>query len=260
MSSPLGQFLHDLSIQSLELDADQRPSQETYSRMKLLLHRYVHRYNFQILEVSRDSDHYAVIVTLSQVSRRGFFLFVSVLIGWCWIIDMLLRSGYVLFWAMSPLELCDRSVLQWMDSGEPLLNRQVQGSLRYHHRTMGSDIDACLVLPNCASRREEISALRRINEAVMHKISKFKEAGVEVSMVIPAKVPILRFCDANGNDLFDLSINNLRALDNSNLVELFGALDSRVRVLGRLIKYWAKSRGINNRWYCLLVSFFTLPF
>lgn len=44
----------------------------------------------------------------------------------------------------------------------------------------------------------------------------------------------------------DITFNNLLPLYNSRLLKAYSALDDRVAKLGRLVKYWAKSRAVNE--------------
>ena len=44
----------------------------------------------------------------------------------------------------------------------------------------------------------------------------------------------------------DITFNNLLPLYNSRLLKAYSALDDRVAKLGRLVKYWAKRRAVNE--------------
>lgn len=116
------------------------------------------------------------------------------------------------------------------------------------NRTQGSDFDVCLALPTCTTKDGELSVLFNIKLAVTKSLPKFKEVGVGQCSVINARVPILKFYVQHGHEVFDLSVNNLFGLSNTNLTAVFGSLDPRVPVLGRLLKRWAKVRGINDRY------------
>ena len=53
--------------------------------------------------------------------------------------------------------------------------------------------------------------------------------------------------------LIDVSVSNSAALCNSALVKTLAETDTRVLLLGRLLKHWASQRGINNRSVLLLL-------
>ena len=46
----------------------------------------------------------------------------------------------------------------------------------------------------------------------------------------------------------DITFNNLLPLYNSKLLKAYASLDDRVARLGRLVKFWAKSRNLGSRW------------
>ncbi|CAE6958352.1 unnamed protein product [Symbiodinium sp. CCMP2592] len=68
-----------------------------------------------------------------------------------------------------------------------------------------------------------------------------------VELVGAARVPVAKIRNSEGDDLCDVSINNVAALENSRFVAAMSSLDSRVPSLGRFIKHWASQRRINNR-------------
>ncbi|UKJ89075.2 hypothetical protein MACJ_002321 [Theileria orientalis] len=105
----------------------------------------------------------------------------------------------------------------------------------------GSDIDLCLVVPNCDSKRYMLSKLNLIKSCLSTSdiISKIS--------IISARVPIVKLYDMDNNNLCDISINNTVALLNSEYVKTMCNIDSRVITMGRFIKYWATCRKINNR-------------
>ncbi|EAN30940.1 Nucleotidyltransferase domain protein [Theileria parva strain Muguga] len=134
-----------------------------------------------------------------------------------------------------------------MDYLKPLIESSINGTLHTFGScdnglwTRGSDIDLCLVIPNCDSKRYMLSKLNLIksclsNSSIISKIS-----------IISARVPIVKLFDKEENSICDISINNTIALANSEYVKAMSRLDERVVLLGRFIKYWATSRKINNR-------------
>ncbi|CBZ53056.1 conserved hypothetical protein [Neospora caninum Liverpool] len=133
-----------------------------------------------------------------------------------------------------------------LDTLGPLLRQHIGGQLvpfgscANGFWVRGSDVDSCLVLSGCEGRIAQRAKLRVVRELVeRHRIGQ--------ATVVPAQVPIAKVCNAHGKGLIDVSVNNCTALENSMFVETFGAIDDRVRPLGRFIKHWAKQRNINNR-------------
>ncbi|KFG31461.1 polynucleotide adenylyltransferase, partial [Toxoplasma gondii TgCatPRC2] len=133
-----------------------------------------------------------------------------------------------------------------LDTLGPLLRQHIGGQLvpfgscANGFWVRGSDVDSCLVLSGCEGRLAQRAKLRVVKELVeRHRIGE--------ATVVPAQVPIAKVCNAHGKGLIDVSVNNCTALENSIFVETFGAIDDRVRPLGRFIKHWATQRNINNR-------------
>ena len=114
--------------------------------------------------------------------------------------------------------------------------------------TRGSDVDGCLVVSECDSRAFWLSKLK-VASSVIRRTGVVERSSLvgSVQMVQSARVPVAKVFDKEGVNVLDLSINNTAALDNSALVSLFGRLDTRFRVLARVVKWWASARGINNR-------------
>ncbi|PFH33197.1 hypothetical protein BESB_083960 [Besnoitia besnoiti] len=133
-----------------------------------------------------------------------------------------------------------------LDTLGPLLRQHIGGELvpfgscANGFWVRGSDVDSCLVLHGCDGRTAQRAKLRVVKELV-------ERHAIGHATVVPAQVPIAKVCSSNGEGLIDVSVNNCAALENSIFVETFGAIDERVRPLGRFIKYWAKQRSINNR-------------
>lgn len=129
----------------------------------------------------------------------------------------------------------------------PLLERHTGGELRTFGScengfwVKGSDIDTCLVIPNCAQRPSLLTKLRLVKALVERD-----QIGT-VQVVRNARVPVAKIRDQQNEELGDLCVNNISAIENSALVGVFARLDSRVLPLGRLIKNWASCRRINER-------------
>ncbi|KAK1939553.1 hypothetical protein X943_000963 [Babesia divergens] len=105
----------------------------------------------------------------------------------------------------------------------------------------GSDVDMCLEIPNCNSKRHWLSKLHLIRSTLSNN------SIISNITIISAKVPIAKLYNRDNHNFCDISINNTVALDNTRFVKAMVGLDYRVVKLARFIKYWATCRCINNR-------------
>ncbi len=64
-------------------------------------------------------------------------------------------------------------------------------------------------------------------------------------MIAYARVPLIKFTHPAGFDC-DLCLDNSLAVYNTRLLRTYAQLDERVRHLVYAVKWWAKSRGINE--------------
>lgn len=67
-----------------------------------------------------------------------------------------------------------------------------------------------------------------------------------VTCVHAKSVPIVKIWDAEFEIACDLNVNNLVALRNTEMVKAYMELDSRVRPLAMIVKYWTNRRVINE--------------
>mmetsp|Transcript_17909 Transcript_17909/g.49125 ORF Transcript_17909/g.49125 Transcript_17909/m.49125 type:complete len:792 (-) Transcript_17909:123-2498(-) len=101
----------------------------------------------------------------------------------------------------------------------------------------------------------ELSSMQRKNVAIaaacalgekMRHDPDVHDMGLCVKeVVLEARVPLLKCESVAGIDI-DVSFNNRLPLFNSELLRAYADLDPRVRDLGRLVKWWAKRRHVND--------------
>lgn len=112
----------------------------------------------------------------------------------------------------------------------------------------GSDLDICVegIMPHRRHERED--PIRKL-AAVLRKHPQVNSKSVIA--ITAAKVPIVRFnASTIGRDgsihsyECDISSGNDLAIENTVLFETYSKIDARVRLLGILVKYWAKACGI----------------
>ncbi|EME30937.1 nucleotidyltransferase family protein [Galdieria sulphuraria] len=118
------------------------------------------------------------------------------------------------------------------------------------------DLDMCLTVPSedaihrvTGERLEERHIVNRLG--VILRQAKMEN----VECRFRARVPIVKFHDPLTRLSVDVCINNKLARHNSALLRTYASLDPRVQVLGLLIKYWAKCRGINQPFTGTLSSY-----
>ena len=61
-----------------------------------------------------------------------------------------------------------------------------------------------------------------------------------------AKVPIVKMWDPKLDLACDMNVNNTLALENTRMIKTYIQIDSRVRELAMIIKYWTKKRILND--------------
>eukprot|EP01113_Clastostelium_recurvatum_P024640 TRINITY_DN2941_c0_g1_i1.p1 TRINITY_DN2941_c0_g1~~TRINITY_DN2941_c0_g1_i1.p1 ORF type:complete len:834 (+),score=180.51 TRINITY_DN2941_c0_g1_i1:131-2632(+) len=109
------------------------------------------------------------------------------------------------------------------------------------------DLDLCLTI------KSESGDGPKIVERLAKQLKKAKMLKV---LALPrARVPIVKFTDPQSKIACDICVNNVLALENTRLVADYARIDPRVRILGYVVKYWAKRRGINEPYQGTLSSY-----
>jgi DNA polymerase sigma len=71
--------------------------------------------------------------------------------------------------------------------------------------------------------------------------------GMERVVCIPAaKVRIVKVWDPELQLSCDMNVNNVAALENTRMINLYVQIDDRVRPLAMIIKHWTKRRILND--------------
>ena len=81
---------------------------------------------------------------------------------------------------------------------------------------------------------------------VLKKIARvLDEDGMNnVKLITNAKVPIVKFVDAQSMIPVDISVNNNLSVYNTELLRRYCEIDERVKPFILAIKYWARNRGV----------------
>ena len=70
-----------------------------------------------------------------------------------------------------------------------------------------------------------------------------------------ARVPIVKLKDPVTGISCDICINNVLAVVNTKLLRDYAQIDVRLHQLAFIVKYWAKSRGVNETYQGTLSSY-----
>ena len=120
----------------------------------------------------------------------------------------------------------------WPDQN---ISVNVFGSTGNNLGTSDSDVDVCLTTD--WKELEHVCSLAEL--LANHGMEK-------VVCVSSAKVPIVKVWDPELEIACDMNVNNPIALENTELIRAYVALDPRVRPLAMIIKHWAKKRMLND--------------
>ncbi|KAL0339384.1 UNVERIFIED_CONTAM: UTP:RNA uridylyltransferase 1 [Sesamum angustifolium] len=110
-----------------------------------------------------------------------------------------------------------------------------------------SDIDVCLTIENGNIDKREVL----LKMADMLQLDNLQN----VQALIHARVPIVKLMDPVTGISCDICVNNLLAIINTKLLQDYAQIDVRLRQLAFIVKYWAKSRGVNETYRGTLSSY-----
>lgn len=107
---------------------------------------------------------------------------------------------------------------------------------------------AAAVAAAAATRIKEIVAKsRRQSDDLFRVKAMLERASCQIRVVISgARIPIIRFQHLPTKFECDMCFENVLATRNTFLLRAYAAFDERARVLGMVIKHWAKARAIND--------------
>nr|CAD2184826.1 unnamed protein product [Meloidogyne enterolobii] len=110
------------------------------------------------------------------------------------------------------------------------------------------DLDICLI--NCgidsSLNPSKSFPIKRVILSQIANILRKDEEFMQITAVLDARTPIVKFEHLPTKFNGDLSVDNTLALHNSELLKLYQEFDERVAPLGFAIKCWAKLYGIND--------------
>ncbi|XP_049633423.1 poly(A) RNA polymerase, mitochondrial [Suncus etruscus] len=89
-------------------------------------------------------------------------------------------------------------------------------------------------------------ATQKILSVIGESLDHFGPGCVGVQKILNARCPLVRFSHQASGFQCDLTTNNRIALKSSELLYIYGALDSRVRPLVFSIRYWARAHSLTS--------------
>jgi len=112
------------------------------------------------------------------------------------------------------------------------------GSTRNGFATPGSDLDVNINIPNNTD-----IAMTEILKTFADEIEAW-ETFDNVTRIFAARVPVMKLTDRKSQCQVDVCFNNLLAVKNTELLNIYQQIDPRVGQLGCLIKDWAKREDV----------------
>ena len=101
-------------------------------------------------------------------------------------------------------------------------------SLTFRDHETDSDLDAIGIIEVIAERLKDMSGIRNIQA------------------ITSAKVPIIKFVHYDTHVEGDISLYNILAQENTRMLRLYSLIDSRVQILGYMVKLFAKMCDIGD--------------
>ena len=103
----------------------------------------------------------------------------------------------------------------------------------------GSDVDLCVELSNTTKNQRDIIA------SIGSSLRKSKNY-TNVSLILSARVPIVKFESKTHGLQCDISVSNSLGIENSRLLRTYASVDERVRDLVFAVKHFASACDINE--------------
>ncbi|KAL9543591.1 hypothetical protein MBANPS3_008044 [Mucor bainieri] len=156
-------------------------------------------------------------------------------------------------------------------SGLPDFRVEFFGSTRTRLANDSSDLDLAIVIPQYINAdRETLKHLKEMRNSIynMHCLaSKLREIGmIDVEPIQGARVPICKFVDPETGLRCDINASSSLGVENSQLIDEYRKLDTRVGPFLYALKYFVKQRDINDNQkgtlssyaYCLLGIYYLM--
>ena len=106
-----------------------------------------------------------------------------------------------------------------------------------------SDLDISLTFTDHETD-EDLDAIEIIENLAQRMLKK--QGLLNVQAITSAKVPIIKFTNKMPKIECDISLYNILALENTRMLRTYASIDNRVKVLGYVVKEWAKRCDIGD--------------
>ncbi|KAJ3160835.1 hypothetical protein HDU86_008195 [Geranomyces michiganensis] len=126
--------------------------------------------------------------------------------------------------------------IEWPGRG---IKAHVFGSTVNGLGTQTSDVDLCLLT-------SWTDSLRSVSNVHVLATGLKRHGMTEIYTVAAAKVPICKFYDPEYHVNCDINVNNPVALRNTEMIKEYVKIDSRVRPMMLVIKFWTRQRKLND--------------
>ncbi|KAI8589428.1 hypothetical protein BDZ88DRAFT_146816 [Geranomyces variabilis] len=126
--------------------------------------------------------------------------------------------------------------IEWPGKG---IKAHVFGSTVNGLGTQTSDVDLCLLT-------SWTDSLRSVSNVHVLATGLKRHGMTEIYTVAAAKVPICKFYDPEYHVNCDINVNNPVALRNTEMIKEYVKIDSRVRPMMLVIKFWTRQRKLND--------------
>jgi len=143
----------------------------------------------------------------------------------------------------------------------PTVTLEVYGSIPHKIDSEGSDIDVSIMRGDL--KVDELEMLDNIGNAFLFSDSSF----IAVTKILTARIPLVTITDLYSKIQLDISFWMFDKFEISRVINTYLGMDERARTFLKSIKYWAKSRNINDcytgtinsfAWTIMGISFFQI--
>lgn len=107
-----------------------------------------------------------------------------------------------------------------------------------------SDLDICIKFPK-EGYINDSRVQGQVLQSLQESIEKYsKELKVQKDVINKSRVPLLKLIDESRKLECDICVDNFLGVINSRMFKKYSQIDSRVRQLALMVKYWTKKRHI----------------
>jgi len=118
------------------------------------------------------------------------------------------------------------------------------GSFKSGFALKASDIDTTILTNSAFNERDLLTPLYEyLQEYKARKGEKFE---LENRVKDNIRIPIIKFTDKEHDFKADIAVNNVLGVANSSLIKIYSQIDKRCKIMGLILKNWAKKWKITS--------------